>query len=187
MILVVDLEATCADDGSITEESMEVIEIGACWATQEGVVVEQFQAYVRPILRPILTEFCVNLLGIEQTCIDSAEPFSSVVPAFQEFVSLHRAPTSSWGSWGAFDRKQIDRECLRHGIADPIGMNHQNIKRLFAKAQRIGKEVGMAKGCELAGLAIEGAHHRALDDALNIARLLPWALDRRKLPGRCSL
>jgi inhibitor of KinA sporulation pathway (predicted exonuclease) len=184
MILVVDLEATCADDGSIPEGAMEIIEIGACWATPEGVVVDRFQAYVRPIQQPILTQFCVNLLGIEQKLIDSAEPFSSVAIALQEFVRRHRTPTSSWGSWGAFDRKQIERECLRHGVVDPIGMDHQNIKRLFAKAQRIGKEVGMLKGCELAGVALEGVHHRALDDAFNIAHLLPWALGQRELPGR---
>jgi inhibitor of KinA sporulation pathway (predicted exonuclease) len=34
----------------------------------------------------------------------------------------------------------------------------------------------MAKACELVGLTLAGTHHRALDDALNIARLLPWIL-----------
>ncbi len=29
-ILVVDLEATCSEDGSISVEEMEIIEIGAC-------------------------------------------------------------------------------------------------------------------------------------------------------------
>jgi len=34
--LVVDLEATCSDDGTISGEEMEIIEIGACWATEDG-------------------------------------------------------------------------------------------------------------------------------------------------------
>lgn len=38
----------------------------------------------------------------------------------------------------------------------PIALPRQNLKRLFAKAQRIGKEVGMAKACALAGLTLEG-------------------------------
>lgn len=184
MILVVDLEATCADDGSIPPESMEIIEIGACWATCEGVVADRFQAFVRPLVRPTLTKFCVDLLGIEQSSIDQAKPFSTVALDLQRFALRHRTPTSYWGSWGAYDRKQIERECQRQAVPDPIGMDHQNIKRLFAKAQRIGKEVGMVKGCELAGVALEGAHHRALDDALNIAKLLPWALGQRELPRR---
>ncbi|GHT86553.1 hypothetical protein AGMMS49960_14700 [Betaproteobacteria bacterium] len=40
MILVIDLEATC-DDGNvkpIPPDEMEIIEIGAVWATAEGMV-----------------------------------------------------------------------------------------------------------------------------------------------------
>lgn len=51
-ILVVDLEATCANDGSIPAEAMETIEIGACWATPDGQVLYRFQCYVRPLDRP---------------------------------------------------------------------------------------------------------------------------------------
>jgi inhibitor of KinA sporulation pathway (predicted exonuclease) len=102
------------------------------------------------------------------------------------FVDQHRTATSTWCSWGAYDRRQIERDSVLHCIVEPIALPHQNLKRLFAKAQRIGKEVGMAKACELAGLALEGAHHRALDDALNVARLLPWACGERSLRSRIS-
>ncbi|MHA0112092.1 hypothetical protein ACXYUI_34335, partial [Klebsiella pneumoniae] len=67
-------------------------------------------------------------------------------------------------------------EAQRHGIAMPLIMPHQNAKRLFAKAQRIGKEVGMVRACALAGIRLEGQHHRGLDDAVNIAKLMPWVL-----------
>ena len=57
--------------------------------------------------------------------------------------------------------------------ADPLaGIAHRNLKREFAKARRI-REVGMSRALTIAGLALEGSHHRALDDALNIARLVP--------------
>lgn len=35
-ILVIDLEATCSDDGGFTSDEMEIIEIGACWTTVDG-------------------------------------------------------------------------------------------------------------------------------------------------------
>ncbi|MDF2697512.1 MAG: Inhibitor of the KinA pathway to sporulation, putative exonuclease, partial [Labilithrix sp.] len=35
---------------------------------------------------------------------------------------------------------------------------------------------------EHAGLTLEGTHHRGIDDARNIARLLPWLLGR--VPAR---
>jgi inhibitor of KinA sporulation pathway (predicted exonuclease) len=58
-----------------------------------------------------------------------------------------------WMSWGNYDHKQLTRDAQRHGIAMPLTMPHQNAKRLFAKAQRIGKEVGMVRACALAASA----------------------------------
>lgn len=49
------------------------------------------------------------------------------------------------------------------------------VKATFAKARKI-KQVGMATALQIVGLELEGEHHRALSDARNIARLLPWAL-----------
>ncbi|MFX6218279.1 3'-5' exonuclease, partial [Acinetobacter baumannii] len=71
-ILVVDLEATCSDDGSIPPEEMEIIEIGACWVTEGGVGLERFQHLVRPLARPVLTPFCKQLIGITQEEVDQA-------------------------------------------------------------------------------------------------------------------
>ena len=48
-----------------------------------------------------------------------------------------------------------------------------NLKRQFAKSRKI-KEVGMARALQMVGLPLDGAHHRGLDDARNIAKLLPW-------------
>lgn len=62
-------------------------------------------------------------------------------------------------------------------------MPHQNPKRLFAKAQRIGKEVGMTRACAMAGLELEGQHHRGLGNALNIAKLMPWVFEQASIRG----
>ncbi|WP_439670875.1 Exonuclease domain-containing protein [Cupriavidus necator] len=183
-VLVVDLEATCSEDGSITAEAMETIEIGAVWVGADGAVLDRFHSFVRPVVNPRLTDFCSTLTGINQADIDNAPPFSVAAELLREFVERHHAPGSSWASWGAYDRRQLERDSARHGTAEPIALPHQNAKRLFAKAQRIGKEVGMAKACELTGLGLEGTHHRALDDAVNVARLLPWAFGKRLLSER---
>jgi inhibitor of KinA sporulation pathway (predicted exonuclease) len=50
---------------------------------------------------------------------------------------------------------------------------HQNLKASFAKARKI-KQVGMSRALQIAGLELDGEHHRALSDALNIAKLLPF-------------
>ena len=182
VILVIDLEAPCAEDHSIPPEEMEIIEIGAVWATQEGTVLDRFQAFVRPLQRPRLTPFCIALTGIQQADVDGARLFSSAAHDLRIFAGRYRAPDAGWMSWGDYDRKQIERDCRRHAIGDPLELPHENAKRLFAKRQRLGKAVGLAKACELAGLTLEGRHHRALDDALNVARLLPFVYGTRHRP-----
>jgi inhibitor of KinA sporulation pathway (predicted exonuclease) len=46
-ILVVDLEATCSDDGTIPPEAMETIEIGACWVNADGSAIVSSRSCAR--------------------------------------------------------------------------------------------------------------------------------------------
>ncbi|MDR6586350.1 3'-5' exonuclease [Herbaspirillum frisingense] len=179
--LVDDLEATCSDDGSITSEEMEIIEIGACWTTESGEVLRRFQHFVRPLKRPVLMPFCMSLTGIAQQEVDQAPLFPVAAQALRNFVSETNSANAIWMSWGAYDFKQMAKDSERHSIDIPLQMPHQNAKRMFAKAQRIGKEVGMAKACALTQIKMDGQHHRGLDDAVNIARLMPWILGASRL------
>lgn len=184
LILIVDLEATCCDQGTIPVEEMEIIEIGACWARPDGVVFDRLECRIRPTIHPTLTPFCRRLLGVTQEQVDSAEVLTMVVPALHEFATRHAGQALGWGSWGAFDRNQLERECQRLCLESPIALPHTNLKQTFAKVQRIGKQVGMRRALEFASLPFEGTHHHALDDAVNIARLLPWTVGvARKVQG----
>ena len=180
-ILVVDLEATCANDGSVPPAAMEIIEIGAVWAAADGAVLERFQSFVRPLQRPILTPFCINLTSIRQTDIDAAPHFPVAARMLREFADRRREPAVRWISWGEYDRKQFARDCARHGADDPLQLPHENAKRIFAVQQHLGAEVSLATACEMAKIKLEGTYHRALDDAINTARLLPWVRGHRSL------
>src|SRR5690606_27193428 len=85
-ILLVDLEATCSDDDSISAEQMETIEIGACWVGSDGTVFERFQSFVRPVANPKLTSFCTNLTGIQQGNVDGAPLFPVAAASLSQFV-----------------------------------------------------------------------------------------------------
>lgn len=175
-VLVLDLELTTADDGSIPPELMEVLEVGAAWVTPEGHILDRYHAFVRPTEpRRQLTDFCKRLLPhIAQATIDAAPPWPTVAVTLAEFAQRHQQPGSWWGSWGSSDYRQVQQESLRHDVADPLaGLTHENLKKNFAKARKI-KQVGMATALRIVGLTLEGAHHRADDDALNVARLLPF-------------
>lgn len=183
--LVIDLEATCfdassidqryADDVPISREDMEIIEIGAVWSSQSGAILDKFQVFVRPIIHTNLNAFCRDLTTISQKDIDNADTFPAAAERLREFASLYQNP-EFWGSWGKFDLSQLERESVRHGIEMPIKLPHVNLKRQFAKLNKIGKEVGTKRALSIAKLPCTGTHHRALDDAVNIASLLPWCL-----------
>lgn len=176
-VLIIDLEATCNDDDSFPIEIMEVIEIGAVIATIAGEVVAQFQSFVKPHANPTLTSFCKQLTGIEQLEVDNAPSFTIAIAELLKFVAPHK-PLLFWGSWGRYDEKQIRLECQRNNIENPLAwLEHRNLKGDFAKVRKI-RQVGTSRALALAGLDRAGKHHRALDDAINIAKLIPFTLLR---------
>ena len=170
--LVIDLEATCDDQGAVPREEMEVIEIGAALldpATWE--VKEEFDSFVRPVRNPRLTPFCTRLTTIAQADVDAAPDFVEAVAKMQDWLRPFRL--TAWGSWGNYDRRQIQQDCDFHGIVFPIQAQHFNLKDRFTKRQGLARRPGLGTALRIAGLEFEGTPHRALDDVRNIARLMP--------------
>ena len=174
MILVIDLEATCANDGCIEPSAMEIIEVGAVWATPRGEIQDVLQRFVRPVEHPCLTRYCTELTHIAQEQVNAAARWPIVAAELATFARLH--PGQYWGSWGNYDARQIELEGIRHSVVSPLtGLMHINLEARFAKARRI-KQVGMSTALQIVQLNLEGEHHRALSDARNIAHLLPFCL-----------
>ena len=73
--VIVDLEATCWEKGT-SPDRQEIIEIGAVSLDSNvGPASEEFACFVRPIIRPFLSAFCVQLTGVRQEDVDQAEFF----------------------------------------------------------------------------------------------------------------
>ena len=67
--------------------------------------------------------------------------------------------------------KQLSADCSRHRMPLPeILANHVNLKQAFARLRGM-RPCGMKPALAMCGLPLEGRHHRALVDALNIARV----------------
>ncbi len=171
-VLVIDVEATCSDDESISGSDMEIIEIGACWVSPGGDILDTFQSFVRPVLNETLTTFCKRLTTISQAQVDSAPTFDKVAPLLHTFALAHIETQSIWASWGKYDHAQFGHDSKRHVIDNPLAhLGHANLKKIFAKKRKI-KSVGMMGALRIAGIEHTGEHHRALDDAINIAKLV---------------
>lgn len=177
--LVIDLEAT-TDDGGWPTEEMEIIEIGAVIVDEQGREQDCFQSFVRPTRRPQLTAFCRALTHIRQADVDDAPTLKQLQPSFEPWLERHLASLQGWLSWGNYDRQQFEVEWRQQQIASCLArLPHFNLKKLFNRQFRDiagRKQVGLNKALELAGLEFRGTQHRGIDDARNIARLLPLTL-----------
>jgi len=181
--LIVDLEATCCDQQSIPRREMETIEIGAVIVDINTLdTVDEFTTFIKPVRNPILTQFCTDLTSITQTDVDQALKYPQAVEAFKSW--LYKYDSFVFCSWGDYDKNQLEQDSQFHRTAYPIGAEHTNIKTLFSASQNLKKKFGMAKALELAGLQLDGTHHRGIDDARNMAKLMPYILGRKLLPAK---
>ena len=174
--LVIDLEATCDNGGLVPRHQMEIIEIGAVLV--DGASLEpsaEFQTFIRPVRHPELTPFCTELTSINQAMVAEAPRFPEAMEALRQFMGDGRPLFCSWGN---YDRNQFHQDADFHGVGLPFGSDHLNLKQAFSDQLGARRRFGMAGALKKVGVRLEGTHHRGIDDARNIARLLPWCLGR---------
>lgn len=167
-IVVLDLEATCWKKGT-RPERMEIIEFGAVKLAAETLdVVDAFASFVRPVAEPTLSDFCRELTSIEQSDVDNVPTFPDVFSAFLDWAG---PGPITLGSWGAYDLGQLQIDCRRHQVPFPADrIRHVNLKKAFAQSRDIGP-CGMKRALQILGVPLAGTHHRAIDDARNIAKI----------------
>ncbi|MEO0470898.1 MAG: 3'-5' exonuclease [Bacteroidota bacterium] len=178
--IILDLEATCWADRSLPHSS-EIIEIGAVKLDHQGHETDQFMAFVKPVLHPTLSDFCTQLTTIRQEQVDAAAPFPSVIKDFMDWIGVG---TKSYvlGSWGHYDRKQLEKDCKLHEISCEWLQSHFSVKHQFAKLKQFKRPCGLGQALDNEGLTFKGTPHRGIDDARNIVRIFSRYFDQWKLP-----
>lgn len=173
--LIIDLEATCCNNGEFTRDQMEIIEIGAVMADGQSLqAMDEFQTFVRPVRHSVLTDFCRTLTGIEQPDVDAAPDFAIAMQQLNQWMSQY--PEAVFCSWGNYDRTQFERDCTFHNVAWPFGTRHENLKKLYTERFSIKRSDGFGTVLKKHNMQFEGRPHRGIDDARNILRVLPLIL-----------
>ncbi len=185
-LLIVDLEATCWENRVTPEgepqsiHNMEIIEFGCVLATRAGELLGSKSFLVRPTKNPKLSEFCTSLTSISQSMVEAAPPYSDACRMLDAWLGQPHEDFI-WCSWGNYDRLHIRAAGQEYGTA-PTFMRcpHLNLKRIWRRTTGQKRKNGMIHALAFHGLTIEGHHHRGVDDARNMARLLPfmdWSLE----------
>jgi inhibitor of KinA sporulation pathway (predicted exonuclease) len=168
-IVVVDIEATCWQGDPPAGQFNEIIEVGVCLLDlNSGEITDNRGIIVKPENSEIRL-FCTELTTITQDMVDYG---ITLKEACEILVNDFESDKRVWASYGAYDQKQFTKECAEKGIKYPFGQSYLNVKTLFAVMNGLKKEVGMAKALHLAKIELEGTHHRGIDDARNIAKIL---------------
>ena len=127
----------------------------------EGILVKPTSSTV--------SEFCTELTTITPDMVAEAPSFADASQYLRDKYQANRHP---WASYGAYDLSQLQRQCAREDVPFPLSAQHLNVKALFALRHRLPHPVGMDAALKQLDIPLEGTHHRGIDDARNIAKIL---------------
>lgn len=173
--IIFDLEATCWKSNP-NSKPQETIEIGALLVNSYGEVLGSYNRFIRPILHPLLSNFCKELTTIEQAQIDRAQKFNKVIEEFQDWAEIFDEEYLLC-SWGDFDKKILMHDCDLHKLESDWLDYHINLKAQYREIRRLSKPKGLKSAVKSEGFEFSGTHHRAISDAENLAKIFVKHLD----------
>ena len=166
--IIFDLEATCWEGWD--KSANETIEIGAILVNDRKEIVSECEQFVRPRKHPRLSEVCTELTSIQQSDVDHAPYFREAIEYFKEWFDFGKEDYRLC-SWGFYDRKQLESDCVIHGLDDGWVEKHVSLKHQYAEFKNLRRAIGMKNALKAEEMILEGKHHRGIDDARNIARI----------------
>jgi len=174
-IIIIDLEATCWKENERPPgQENEIIEIGlAVLDTRTGEITQSQGILVKPT-RSSVSPFCTELTTITQELLD--ENGLSFENAIKRLVDEYQPDSYTWASYGLFDIVKLKQQCQSFGIPYPMGAEHINVKTCFQEKFGLTKARGMKGALSLLKIPMDGTHHRGVDDARNIAKIMHWCL-----------
>lgn len=183
-----DFEATCFEK-PFDRKIQEIIEFPAVLIDLEtGQILKEFHRYLRPVVVPILSEYCVNLTGITQDVVDKGELFPDVM---EEFVKWMKATVKefklvlpktkksnidgncalvTWGNWDFLI--QLKNECTKKKVRRPPFFNQWiDLKEIYIEKGTFKNPFTFGDALVQSGIEFVGRPHSGLDDARNTAML----------------
>lgn len=168
--IILDLEATCWNE-TLQNREQEIIEMGACIIDPYCKIEKTFSRLIKPMKYPMLSAYCKQLTGIEQTELDRAKKFEIVFEEFLNWCEYEDGNPLSIYAWGKMDLQLLTKACeLSRMDTEWLG-SFMDMKSVYARIKGLPKLVGLDRALALENEEFEGNRHRALPDALNLAKI----------------
>ena len=178
-VVVYDLEYT-AWEGSLERnwngpnEDPEIIQIGAVkirWVNRQWETIGEFSQYVKPKIRPYLSDYIKRITGISQREIDTAGvAFDTAIQQFRAFVPEHAVLCSNGN-----DYQILSVNCRIVGIDNPLDRYKSiNVRPFFAEKFRVSENDEIIHSYRIGNKVShrEERAHDALSDASCVAEQL---------------
>lgn len=175
-LCVLDFEATC-EEPNPPDYIHEIIEFPVILLNLRTLQVDnEFHSFCRPLLQPLLSDFCERLTGISQAKVDRSATFVEVLQLFDKWLEDHELG-SKYKFALATDCPWDIKECLfpqcvlSQTTFPPYATKWLDVRKMFSSFYRVrsGNISGML---ESLGLQFQGREHSGIDDAKNISRVL---------------
>uniref|UniRef100_A0A8R1HZ92 SAP domain-containing protein n=1 Tax=Caenorhabditis japonica TaxID=281687 RepID=A0A8R1HZ92_CAEJA len=179
-LIAIDFECTCVE--VIYDYPHEIIELPAVLIdVREMKIVSEFRTYVRPVLNPDLSDFCIQFTRITQETVENAPYFREALLRMYQWMRKYglgeKNARFAFVTDGPHDMwKFMQFQCVLSSIRMPhMFRSFINIKKTFKE-----KFNGLIKGngksgienmLERLGMSFRGNKHSGLDDARNIAAI----------------
>lgn len=175
--LILDFEATCDQERSF--KPPEIIEFPTVVLNAKTLQKEgEFHYYVKPIVNPKLTPFCIDLTGIQQEWVDQGLLLPEVLQKYDEWLrkqgfieSTKKIAFVTCGDWDLLT--MLTSECRRRKLKKPSYFNQWiNIKKEFQRFYNFSGMLGMAGMLNKLKIELTGKHHSGIDDCRNITKIV---------------
>ncbi|CAF0825450.1 unnamed protein product [Adineta ricciae] len=176
-IAVVDFEATCERNQG-NNFPHEIIEFPIVLIdVRQQAIVDKFRSYCRPTIKPILSDFCTELTGIQQHQVDTAPTFPEVLRNVENWLNERHLLSSNkrrcgFATDGPWDfAKFLRLQCGFSSLTYPRWAKKWiNVRKEFSNFYSV-QRCGISRMLQSLGLVFDGRHHSGLDDSVNIARI----------------
>ena len=183
---ILDMEMTCdgrregdkfIDDGRMSRYQREIISVGFIVVDDKYNIKNRYSTNIRPIHKPILTDYCKELTGITQADVDHGKKSNN---AFRDLKDLcDRYSIDYVFVFGDFDEVAIKATAKWNKKAKEKTENLFVIKSKTVDVRpaiinAMGgqyKGMGLSKVADELGIKKKGDHHDAIDDAMLLFRV----------------
>jgi inhibitor of KinA sporulation pathway (predicted exonuclease) len=160
-------------DLEMTNRLSEIIEIGAIRmkvVNGELKLLDTFQSFVQPKMDKLNTRI-TNLTGITKKDLISAPSYTEAIASFRTWIGSEDYYLCSWGPE---DKWAFITDSSFHQTDIEWIINHNDLQFHFSilHDSEKGFRYGLSRALQALELSYEGSKHRALDDAINTARIL---------------